>query len=90
MVPLRQIQPLSGESWARVFASTRLLAFATARSNFWYPGQASTVNTTPAMTSRAMTATGMCHQRKRRRRRGAAPAFFFAFLPLRPPSGAGP
>ncbi len=92
VVPLRQIHPLSAESWARVFLSTRLLALSTARSNFWYPGQARTVTTTPAMTSRAKTPTGMNHQRKRRRRRGAWPAPFFAFfLPaLLPFSGAGP
>ena len=52
---LRQIQPSSAVSWARVFLSTRLLALSTARSNFWYPGQARTVTTTPAMTSSAKT-----------------------------------
>ena len=92
VVPLRQIHPSSAASWARVFLSTRLLALSTARSNFWYPGQARTVKTTPAMTSTANTPTGMYHQRKRRRRRGAWPAPFLAlFLPaLRPSSGAGP
>ncbi len=35
VVPLRQIQPSSAVSWARVFLSMRLLDLSTARSNFW-------------------------------------------------------
>ena len=91
VVPLRQSQPSSAASWARVFPSTRLLALSTARSNFWYPGHARTVATTPAMTSRAKTPTGTYHQRKRRRRRGPAPAPLLFFVPVaRPSAGAGP
>ena len=88
VVPLRQIQPSSAVSWALVFLSTRLLALSTARSNFWYPGHARTVKTTPAMTRSAKRVTGTYHQRKRRRRAGLA-AFFACFLAALLP-GAGP